>query len=103
MFIGAVLILLAAVWYFYLRRTPNPDDVAAAEAVATENLPGRELFPILYEVNAIDLEKNVQIFQSKIYNALIDFSRPLLPEPVKRQNPFAPFEGYREAPSSKQK
>lgn len=97
LFIGAAVVILFSFWYFYIR----PSGDATAVQSETVNLPGKDLLPILAQVNAIDLEHNVAIFNDKVFNALIDFSRPLLPEPVKRPNPFALLLGEKVAPVPK--
>lgn len=50
----------------------------------------REVLSLLNDLNRIDLEGN--IFSSPIFHSLVDYSVELTPEPVGRENPFAPLD-----------
>jgi len=49
----------------------------------------RELLQLLTDMRKINLEGH--IFESPAYTSLQDFSRSIVPEPVGRQDPFAPL------------
>lgn len=51
----------------------------------------RELLALLTELRSIELDET--IFNDPSFRSLINFSRPVPPEPVGRDNPFAPAEG----------
>lgn len=50
---------------------------------------GSELIQALNEIETLDLDRS--IFEDPIYRSLVDRSQPIPPEPVGRDNPFAPI------------
>lgn len=66
------------------------------EVVVTSTLEGgaqsdQDLVRLLFNLKAIRLDD--AIFVDPLFTSLIDYGKELVPEPVGRQNPFAPLGG----------
>ena len=84
--LGSV-VLAGVVWYSFLRdRTPE-------SLLQTQDLSGgsvdNEVVAVLLELRAVSLAGT--IFSDPVFRSLMDFGTPVIPEPVGRVNPFAPF------------
>ncbi len=87
----ALVVVLAAVGWYMLSGTPEDESVLITETVAQIPPEARELLDSLYALQAVGLQS--PIFTNPSFRLLKDFSTPIVPEPVGRQNPFAPLSG----------
>ncbi|MBU1160055.1 hypothetical protein KKD04_02650 [Patescibacteria group bacterium] len=92
-----ILVVLAAIFVYYIYssdKQPAPED--SNLAVVTSN-GSREksdertekILTMLKLVESVELDTS--FFENPLFNSLIDNSVELNPEPVGRNNPFAPF------------
>jgi len=63
--------------------------LSAKSSAADTTVDDRELLQLLTDMRNINLEGH--IFESAAYTSLQDFGRSIVPEPVGRQDPFAPL------------
>ncbi len=92
--LGLLLVLAAVFVYFYWRSEPaDPGGLYSASELAGEDgefsAANREFLTILDTLNAIRLD--AAILNNPHFQNLKDFSVTLTPEPLGRDNPFAPF------------
>ena len=89
-FLFLIIFALLAAGYVYFFRGESGDTLQIStgpSGAATE--VGRELLQLGATLRAIKLDDS--IFSDPAFRALEDFSQELTPEPVGRQNPFAPL------------
>lgn len=72
--------------YFF---TSTPEPVLSASTPSQNALVDADLIALLSELKSIQLDDS--IFKDQTFLSLHDFSQTLVPEPVGRQNPFAPL------------
>ncbi|MFH1956730.1 MAG: hypothetical protein ABIJ28_03730 [Patescibacteria group bacterium] len=92
-----ILVVLAAIFVYYIYssdKQPAPED--SNLAVVTSNGSGEKsdertekILTMLKLVESVELDTS--FFENPLFNSLIDNSVELNPEPVGRNNPFAPF------------
>lgn len=84
-FVAIVLVLFAGYSYFFA----EPDE----SALTVTETPGagvdQDLVALLFELRSIRLDN--ALFVDPIFQSLQDFGKELVPEPIGRQNPFAPL------------
>ena len=66
-------------------RTLVAEDIDPAQTAVEQ-----ELIALLLELRSINLD--LSIFDDSKFQSLTDFSQELVPEPVGRENPFAPLQ-----------
>ena len=86
----AVIVIAAFIAYSYFF-APKDEAVLTQESATTQSDVDKELIALLFELKAISLDD--AIFSNPQFQSLQDFSQTLVPEPVGRTNPFAPFSG----------
>lgn len=88
-----VAIAIAAVLYTAFFGTSGSDlSLLTSETPqATGRAVGEDVLELLVTLRGIDLDGS--IFEDPAFRGLEDFSRELVPEPVGRENPFAPVDG----------
>ncbi|HWO07310.1 MAG TPA: hypothetical protein VNM40_01865 [Candidatus Paceibacterota bacterium] len=84
------ILVAGVVWYSFLR------DRGTGELLQTDNLTeateaDRDIVNTLLELRAVSLSGT--IFSDPAFLRLKDFGSQIIPEPVGRPNPFAPFQG----------
>ncbi|MAF59275.1 MAG: hypothetical protein QF858_01970 [Candidatus Pacebacteria bacterium] len=88
--IGATLIALAFVGYnFFFSGNDGGVLTSVTNEAAADAIVGKELLALLLDLKSIDLDES--IFDDPAFRALLDFGRDIVPEPVGRENPFAPL------------
>lgn len=55
------------------------------------NVTNQQFIALFGELQRIEIAENTDIFEDPYYRSLVDQSQPVSPEPVGRDNPFAPF------------
>jgi hypothetical protein len=86
-------------WYT-LRGSSSPDALLVTENVGTgaPNETERDLVATLLQLRAIGLDGT--IFSDPAFQSLVDYGIEIVPEPVGRENPFAPLPGTQIAPNA---
>ncbi len=98
LFIGIVAVLFIGYSVFFGNK--ETEVLTRAQATDTgESVVGRELLSTLLELRSITLDE--KIFGDEVFRTLVDFSQPILPLPVGRENPFAPLPGSIQANPSR--
>jgi len=99
LFVIVVLVLVGTVWYG-LSQGGAPAPLLTTETVTSVGSTGADkgLVGTLLSLRAVTLSGT--IFNQPAFLRLQDFSTPIIPEPVGRQNPFAPIDSQRGAATS---
>ncbi len=87
-----IIILIMALLAFYSMSSGNGSTQSLLSNSAPDTndaVNDRELLQLLTDMRNIHLDGN--IFESDAYTSLKDFSRSIVPEPVGREDPFAPL------------
>lgn len=86
-----VIVVLATVallgWYSLTSTKTNDLETVSTETNQKLDAASAKFLESLNELNSIVIDTSV--FQSPAYSQLKDFSRPIMPEPQGRANPFA--------------
>lgn len=91
--ITAIIIglVIVAVGYYYLTTGSQPSSdqgVTVATPEDLQNQIGKDLIATLETIKGIKLDRSV--LDSNVFQSLQDFSVPISPQTVGRENPFAP-------------
>jgi len=84
-------------WYT-LRGSSAPDALLVTESVGSgaPSEKERDLVATLLQLRAIGLDGT--IFSDPAFQSLVDYGIEIVPEPVGRENPFAPLQSATSAP-----
>ncbi len=85
-------VIILALLIFYGINTGNDSGnvlLTSSSPNVSKEVNDRELLQLLIDMRSINLEG--YIFEDPTYLSLQDFSRSIVPEPVGRQDPFAPL------------
>jgi hypothetical protein len=93
-----ILVIVAFIVYSYFFTGAPPQALTVTAATSTAEVD-QDLIALLTTLKSIKLD--AAIFSDPTFQSLQDFSQALVPEPVGRQNPFAPL-GSVSIPSSRQ-
>lgn len=85
-----VVIVTAFAWYMLAGSSGSSDAVLVSESVQEIPPEAQDLLNSLEALQSVDLKGN--IFTNPSFHVLKDFSTPIIPEPLGRKNPFAPYE-----------
>ena len=105
-FIALAIIIVAALGiYFYYQGTPS-DSTSSLETSFTGSsaesadaqLASDRIVSLLNQVSNLKIDKT--LFDSAVYNSLVDYTITIPEENVGRANPFAPVGGYVLPPKS---
>lgn len=94
----AVIVVCGVVWYSFLGGDTTTQNVLTSQTA--DSLPAikdREALDILLQLRAIQLNGN--IFNDPSFQSLSDTRTEIVPEPVGKRNPFAPFIGSTTSPA----
>ncbi len=83
------LILLSLLGYFIFSTTDIP--TTPADEFVTQEVIGQDILVLADKVQNISIDQRV--FESIVFQSLVDYELPLQPEEEGRPNPFAPLEG----------
>lgn len=94
----AGIVLALVIWYSFMRNK------SAAPILQTEDLTksttvDNDIVQILLQLRAVSLSGT--IFSDPAFVSLQDFGSQIVPEPVGRENPFAPLQGSAAPPQQK--
>lgn len=90
-----ITLIVFGIYYFYSSKKSGEElriiDMDKTEPVASEDIlqECERIFNLLDQLKTIKLDTG--FFENKFFNSLVDFSVELTPEPVGRDNPFAPI------------
>jgi len=88
--IVGVIIALALIAYSFLKPDPTAESLlATTQRADSAQVLGDEITSAISQINSLKLDRSV--FDDPIVKKLIDHSKPIISEPVGRQNPFAPI------------
>ena len=85
---GVVLVAAWMSWYF-LAGSSAPSPILSAESASKVPPDAQQLVQSLNDLRSVTLDG--AIFTNPSFQALKDFSTPIVPEPVGRADPFAPI------------
>jgi len=85
--IGLVIVVAFFGYSFFF--TNSSDQALTQSAGNTTGTVDNELIALLLELKSLKLDDG--IFSDAAFQSLEDFSQNIVPEPVGRVNPFAPF------------
>jgi hypothetical protein len=99
-FLGVIIVLCAAVFYSMSSSTPAAPILSSTAPTGSPSTDSsdQELVSTLLALRAVTLSGT--IFQDQAFTSLIDFSTPIVAEPVGRDNPFAPLKSATSSPDS---
>lgn len=83
-------LMIGFVGWYTLSRDPAADDLLVTEdftSAASE--AERDLVATLLELRSVSLDNT--LFEDPAFRSLVDFGIEIVPEPVGRNNPFAPL------------
>ena len=83
-----ILVIIAFVVYSILFGNTT-DEVLVSETQQERSEIESELIALLLQLREVELDPS--LFGDPVFQSLRDFSTELVPEPVGRQNPFAPL------------
>ncbi len=84
-FVILVALLFAGYQFFFAGETGSVVSVSET-SMAT---PDQDLVALLFELRSIRLDS--ALFENPLFTSLQDFGQDLVPEPIGRENPFAPL------------
>ena len=82
--IGLVVLLVGFV--MYREFASEPESNAIITSTNEEAGPERDFLPILLQIQSVNFDE--RLFTDAVFRALVDFSQPIVPEPVGKPNPF---------------
>jgi hypothetical protein len=82
-----IVALAGLVWWGLIGTTPQ---APLLDTQDTANSSDQDIVSTLLTLRAVNL--NGTIFSDPVYQSLKDFGKQIVPEPVGRENPFAPLE-----------
>ena len=90
--IGVVIVVvLFGGWYFYSKGSSSASTsqlISSSPNNTAQGAVGADVLSILNNVSSINIDAN--FFQTPAYQSLVDYSIAVPPQPVGRNNPFAP-------------
>jgi hypothetical protein len=100
LFIGVIVVLCAIVFYVMSSSAPAAPILVTSGSTGSPSSDSsdQELVSTLLALRAVTLSGT--IFQDPAFVSLVDFSTPIVPEPVGRDNPFAPLGAATSTPDS---
>ena len=85
-----IFIAIGVAGYMYIKRDQsNPDLLTSVPTDSIKSPVDSSFLTALLELKKHNLDKS--IFESKVFNSLRDFSKPIAPQEKSRPNPFAPI------------
>ena len=87
----AIIIVLAGMTWYLLSDSSSPDAVLSSEGSSKIPPDAQQLVQTLSTLRGVSLSGT--IFSNPSFAALQDFTKPVVPEPVGRENPFLPPSG----------
>jgi hypothetical protein len=72
-------------------KQPDSKTLLKTTTQSSNSAPESNFLPILLEIQNVKLDEN--IFLDPVFRALIDFSQPIVPESLGKNNPFSGAQG----------
>ncbi len=94
-----IAIIIAILIWYGMSKGKSADNPLTSSSMSSsqKSVDDRDLLQLLTDMRNIRLDGH--IFESTAYLSLQDFSRNIVPEPVGRQDPFAPVTQPKDADS----
>jgi hypothetical protein len=89
MLVLAGVVLAGIVWYSFLGGGGVKAPLLTTEDLTAQGAIDSDVVAILLQLRAVSLSGT--IFSDPVFRSLQDFGSEIVPEPVGRQNPFAPL------------
>ena len=88
-----VVVVVCLLYLGYVYFWPSDADISLLEGVSetTQNPVNTELLTLLGRTKQIKLDSS--LFEDAVFQSLQDFGQIIPPQPVGRENPFAPLPG----------
>ncbi|MES2470903.1 MAG: hypothetical protein V4526_01580 [Patescibacteria group bacterium] len=94
LFIVIGVVLIGVVLYFVMKGADTPIDANSALEIETVNAAGSEVgddvLILLGQIKLLNIDK--AFFETDAYKSLVDYTVPIPPQNIGRENPFAPFD-----------
>lgn len=87
--IGVSILIAGGVWYGLSASTPVSSDLVTTEVAPADSPVEEGLVATLLALRTVKLEGT--ILKDPSFMSLKDFSTEIVPEPIGRENPFAPL------------
>ena len=87
-----ICLIIAGGLIAYSLLKPDPTVTSLLEKTQRQNstqVLGDEITLAINQINSLKLDRSV--FDDPVFNKLIDQSKPIIPKPVGRDNPFSPI------------
>ncbi len=87
-----IIIILFVLGFLYIYMSSSGDSTTSTTTITVTNVDTgeREMLELLTNMKSIRLDSS--LFKDATYINLQDFSREVIPEPIGREDPFAPLE-----------
>lgn len=80
------------VYMFFFREDPTQNTTGLATFGNSDvNVTNQQFIALFGELQRIEIQEKTDLFEDPYYRSLVDYSQPVSPEPVGRDNPFAPL------------
>lgn len=80
------------VYMFFFREDPTQNTTGLTTFGNSDvNVTNQQFIALFGELQRIEIKENTDLFEDPYYRSLVDYSQPVSPEPVGRDNPFAPL------------
>lgn len=83
-----VVVIVAAFMWFGLAEQKPTNNLLSSEVRSNSSPADQETLRVLLDMRSIRLDSS--IFENPAFASLRDFGKDIIPEPVGRNNPFAP-------------
>lgn len=92
--VGVLAVLVAIGAWYFLGDSGSGEPVLVTEDLSTPSAQAeRDLVATLLQLRSVSLDGT--IFNDPVFQSLKDFGSQIVPEPVGRENPFAPFDNQK--------
>lgn len=86
-----IILVIAGGIYFYTNGSPKIPDSLLQKQNPDAQASANRILSLLKQINSLQIKTN--IFKSKEFQTLRDYSVEIMPQEVGRPNPFAPIPG----------
>jgi hypothetical protein len=83
-----VIVIIALGYFYYTGSTPTDEAISSLSGEAPSQIVGSQTLVLLNQLNSLRIDP--KIFQSQVYQSLVDHTVMVREQNVGRANPFAP-------------
>jgi len=86
-----VIIVISFIGYkmFFVSSETGNTPLVSDKKVTTDFVDGQMTLALLNNLKKVTLDESV--FSDEVFKSLVSFEKPIMPEPIGRQNPFLPI------------